>query len=377
MRTLGLEFYKVNADKIFLSNDFTHNDIAFILDGKAGYIWKGKKAKDLDELAAKKVESLIQKKFPETSFQLIPKADIYESDNPRIKDIKVELNKRLPNPLISQIKDKPKSIFEKVKEKYRSIKNYEDSWKWRSKLSNITNLWRLLVINVIVLIISILLMINKSIFYFQLNDFMLLIALISLGAIFVINLVYIIFPMKIQVLELYKEKKKSESLEDKAKLPPSPKLPKKKKRISKKKIQKIEIPELKPKSKKAKKKKTKEGIEYETEEDQDLGIPSIPNAPKKRLNIKIKDPNLSTEVIDKMKEMEDKKTEVVLVRCDKCESVIPVPVPKDAVLKSDLPIVPISYVHKNKDKEQHCITIFLDKDFDIRRRRFSDVIINN
>jgi hypothetical protein len=188
--------------------------------------------------------------------------------------------------------------------------------------------------------------------------------------------------MKIQVLDLYKEqgtkpeKKTIKGQEEK--LPPSPKLPKRDKKKSKKKLtKKIQIPEIKPKLKKTtKRKNTSDALEYESEEDQELGIPSIPNAPKKKLNVKIEDPQLSTEVVNKMEEMEDKNTEVVLVNCDRCKSVIPIPVPKKAVLDSDLPIVPISYVHENEKNEQHCITIFLDKDFDIRRRRFSDVIIN-
>ncbi|MFO8019474.1 MAG: hypothetical protein R6U96_12660 [Promethearchaeia archaeon] len=367
-----LEFYKVKEDKIFLSNDFTHNDIVFILDGKAGYIWKGKKAKNLDELTAKKVESLIRKRFQDTNFQLIQKANIYESDNPKIKEIKKGLNKRLPNPVISSIKNTPKSFFYKIKEKYKKIKNYEDSWKWRSKLSNITNIWRLLILNVIIIFISIILMMNKSIFYLQLNDFSLLIALLSLGIISIMNLIYIIFPMKIQVLDLYTKEKRKEG-----ELPPSPKLPEHKKgvRKTKAKVKKIEIPDIKPSKKKEKKGKKKESLEYSSEEEEELDVPSIPEAPEKRLNVKIEDPNLSTEVVKKMEELDKKNNEVVLVNCDRCKSVIPIPVPKDAVEKSELPIVPISYVHKNmKAKDKHCITIHLDHDFDIRRRRFSDVI---
>ncbi|MGV9198167.1 MAG: hypothetical protein ACOC4M_04950 [Promethearchaeia archaeon] len=371
---MALEFYKVKEDKIHISNKFTHDDIVFISDGKAGYIWKGENANDLDELSAKKVEKLIRKKFEGTEFQLIPKAKIYESDNPKIKEIKIELNNRLPNPILSHIKSTPSSIFNKVRKKYKKIKNYEDSWKWRKKLSNITNIWKLLIVNVVVLLISILIMINKSIFYFQLNDFVLLIALISLCFIFVLNLIYVFFPMKIQVLDLYG---KEEPEIKEGKMPPSPKLPKQKKSMHKTKldIKKIDIPEIKPKTKKGKKRKKVEGMEYASEEEKDLGIPSIPSAPKKKLNVKIKDPNLSTEVVNKMEELEDKDHKVVLVNCDRCKSVIPIPVPRDAVKQSELPIVPISYVHKNmKDKDEHCITIYVDHDFDIRRRRFSDVI---
>jgi len=58
-------------------------------------------------------------------------------------------------------------------------------------------------------------------------------------------------------------------------------------------------------------------------------------------------------------------------------AVIPVPVPKKIILKSELPVVPFSFVHKNPNqKDQHCITLHLDHDFDIRRQRLSDVVIS-
>ena len=79
-----------------------------------------------------------------------------------------------------------------------------------------------------------------------------------------------------------------------------------------------------------------------------------------------------------MKFLESPNTKVILVNCERCKAVIPVPVPKKAVLDSELPVVPISYVHKNLQKEdQHCLTIHLDHDFDIRRQRISDVVISS
>jgi hypothetical protein len=78
-----------------------------------------------------------------------------------------------------------------------------------------------------------------------------------------------------------------------------------------------------------------------------------------------------------MKKLESEKVKVVLVNCERCKEIIPVPIPKNFVLKSELPVVPISYVHKNsKKKDQHCITLHLDHDFDIRRQRISDVVFS-
>jgi len=123
--------------------------------------------------------------------------------------------------------------------------------------------------------------------------------------------------------------------------------------------------------------KGSDGVKYLSEEDIELDIPELPEAPKKKEKITLKSPGISPEIIDGMKTMKSKEIEVVLVNCERCGNIIPVPIPKKVVLNSELPVVPISYVHKNKEnKDQHCITIHIDHDFDIRRQRISDVILS-
>ena len=145
--------------------------------------------------------------------------------------------------------------------------------------------------------------------------------------------------------------------------------------------------EIKIKSKKmeiTEKKKTlneplkgSDGVKYLSKEDVELDIPELPEAPKKKEKITLKSPGISPEIIDGMKKMKSKEIEVVLVNCERCGNIIPIPIPKKVVLNSELPVVPISYVHKNKEnKDQHCITIHIDHDFDIRRQRISDVILS-
>lgn len=108
-----------------------------------------------------------------------------------------------------------------------------------------------------------------------------------------------------------------------------------------------------------------------------LEVPPIPEAPKKKDQITINSPGLSTDLLEKIKALKSKDNEVVLVNCERCKNVIPIPIPKNLIFKSELPIVPISYIHKNlKGRDLHCITIHLDHDFDIRRERISDVVIS-
>jgi len=387
-----LEFFIVKDDNIKLSNKLTHNDIVFVLDGKAGYIWKGTQAKDLDEFTAKKIELLIKETFKEVNFVIIPGIEILESDNPKIVQIKTEINQRLPKQSIVKIKEKPVTLFKKLKEKITEFKNYENSWNWRKKLSNLTNLWKLSIFNIVIIAICIILIFNQSIFHVIIGDFYLFIALIILLIIFSVNFIFVIFPMKfpIRVLNISGEVKVLETKKEKfsKKIPPKPKTPEMvaldmKKGLGELKkpfLKQMEITPLKaPKKKKGASQTTKEdGTEYLSEEDMNLGIPSIPEAPKKKEKITIDSPGLSTDLLEKVKKMESKNTKVVLVNCERCNDIILVPVPKNAVLKSELPVVPISYIHYNlKGKDQHCITIHIDHDFDIRRQRISDIAVSS
>jgi hypothetical protein len=114
-----------------------------------------------------------------------------------------------------------------------------------------------------------------------------------------------------------------------------------------------------------------------TEDDNDFNVPLIPEPPKIFNKITKDSPGLSKNLLNRIERIEKEGTKVVLVNCDRCNEVILVPIPPDIVLKSDLPVVPLSYIHKNKEGgDQHCITIYLDHDFDVRRQRISEVIFS-
>jgi hypothetical protein len=126
------------------------------------------------------------------------------------------------------------------------------------------------------------------------------------------------------------------------------------------------------------KKEEETKTEYLSNVDLELDIPVVPEAPKKKEKLMLDTSALSSDVLERMKKIESPDIKVVLVNCERCKAVIPIPIPKKAVLESELPVVPISYVHKNLEKkDQHCLTIHLDHDFDIRRQRLSDVVISS
>jgi len=130
-------------------------------------------------------------------------------------------------------------------------------------------------------------------------------------------------------------------------------------------------------SNKKKKNIDKTNLDSSNVEDVELGIPLVPESPKKNNKLTIDSPGLSADLLQKLKRLESDNVKVVLVNCERCREIIPVPIPKNYIIKSDLPVVPISYVHSNSHmKDQHCITLHLDHDFDIRRQRISDVVFS-
>ena len=123
--------------------------------------------------------------------------------------------------------------------------------------------------------------------------------------------------------------------------------------------------------------KSKKLSDNSIQKDNELAIPSIPEPPKKENRLSINSPDLTPDVLARIKKVESPDMRVVLVNCERCKAVIPIPIPKRVVLESELPIVPISFVHQNlESKDKHCITIHLDHDFDVRRQRLSDVVIS-
>ncbi len=386
-----MNFYVIKDENIKLTNELTQKDIIFVLDGRVGYIWKGKEAIDLDEFIAKKVEQQIKKKFLDVSFELIPDITITESDNPKIVEIKKEIENRLPKPSIEKIQKVSETLLEKMISRLREFKTYENSWAWRKKLSNLTNLWRLSVFNIVIILFSIILMYNFAMLHLSYGDFFLLIALFSLVAILIANLVFIIFPMSfpIEPLTIGEEmptmtafSQEIPDMEEISNIPPKPVVPELKtgkkalKKSQKLQVKQLEIGPLKASSASDLKVDTKvtEGVEYSSKEDMELDIPAIPEAPKKTAKITIDSPGLSTALLEKIKKMETADVKVVLVNCERCKEVIPIPVNKKTMLKSELPVVPLSYIHKNlQNKDPHCITLHIDHDFDIRRQYTSEV----
>jgi len=128
----------------------------------------------------------------------------------------------------------------------------------------------------------------------------------------------------------------------------------------------------KEKGKIKREKKKEESVEVLKDQEIDLDIPEVPIAPPKQ-KIKLVTPKISPKLLEKVTKGETKEIKYVLVKCDRCNEILAFPIPKKKVLDSELPIVPISYVH-SKGNDEHCLTVHIDHEFDVRRRRISDIM---
>lgn len=108
-------------------------------------------------------------------------------------------------------------------------------------------------------------------------------------------------------------------------------------------------------------------LEFASEEDKELGIP-LPPPPKK-----LKTPSISARIYESAED-DNPDVKQVLIDCKMCGKNIVVPVPKKLVLDNELPVVPVTFIH---GKRQHAITLHLDHDFQVRRRRVSDIVLDH
>ncbi|TFH30810.1 MAG: hypothetical protein E4G98_01375 [Promethearchaeota archaeon] len=99
--------------------------------------------------------------------------------------------------------------------------------------------------------------------------------------------------------------------------------------------------------------------------DSSLEIPIAPSKKPVKIEINSRDLKILThkETID---------TKYILIECNMCGSKpILMPVPKKIVLEATEPVVDVSYIHGNPE---HVVVAQLDHDFQVRRRRVSEVV---
>lgn len=371
----------------------SYDNFIFIFDAqnKIGGFWKGEFAEEFDEIFAKEIIEKIIKKFGDLDFRIFDTLDPKNEEDNNNKILKIEILKRLPNKTLWKFKRRISSLFvsKKIRSKIGEFRTFDSSWKWRRDLLNLENISKLSITNILIMFITIIFIYNIGILQLYDGTLSFLFIIFLLLALTIVNLIFVLFPMRFpgvikKIINLEDKEHEEEEVQTrkieeikviKEPLKPSiPILPSEQKSEESSKLRsliKSTTPSKKNEKEKTKKEKEK-SLESLKDGKSDLKIPEVPVAPPKQI-IKLDSPEVSPELLKKITKGETKELKYVLVKCDRCNKIIAFPVPKKKVLKSELPVVPISYIH-GKGKERHCLTAHVDHDFDIRRRRVSDVV---
>ena len=235
----AFELYKVTQTEIIPAKQITPEDIALVLDkeNKFLYVYKGKYSIPFDEFRSTKLFERIINRFLNPNVYLLKTIIPKEKDEERIIKIKEFIINHYPNLKKYEFSRKIKNIFhlKSIREQIRIFKSYENSRVWRSKLSNLTNIWRLSAFNAILLIGAVIVLLAKIILDTSNQNFIfisgntidtdlfnlwrenlnLILGLLGfiLAVGFIVNLVFILFPMKFPISPLdYGEMKKESKL---------------------------------------------------------------------------------------------------------------------------------------------------------------------
>lgn len=421
-----LKLYKIFEDDISPVTVISPKDVVVVSDAsdqknKKIFLWKGPYSPNYDEFKSVALYNRLLDLFfnPEIYIITDTKLIIDKNDSDQVKRVKDFLQQNLPD-LANYRKKRMLGNFlllTGIREKIKEFKRYESSNKWNAKVSNLTNIWRLSIFNVIAMLSVVVLLLLKlqwdlkgdNHLFYDNNHIMdpvlweiwlgSLITTLFVAAVIILivtfaNLMFVLIPMKFPInpkeTKSYSSKmlgdlkrKKEKKIEQGTgiKLPPSskskttikaPKMPPAKGKVSKSQI-KISIPAPKLPGKKTSSKAQLEMEEiekiYSSDEDAALGIPKIPMRKKIELNTNDLEIQLSMG-----NQSSDPNIKVILVECDICGKPVKMPVPKKLIEESKLPVTDVTFIH---GKDKHAVTAQIDKDFAVRRRRSAPIVFED
>jgi hypothetical protein len=231
---MSLQLFRITAKEIFPIKKFTPRHHALVVDesSKKIYVYKGKDSLSLNEFESAVLYERIMNRFLNSKIFLIYTLKYDEEDGEEISRIKAFLKKNLQNQMSYKVGKGFKHVFllQGIQDRIKEFKNYEKSRVWRQSLTNLSNIWKLSLFNVIGLSIVIIALGLKlgldviptikdsaiDLIWTENLVILIIICLSILVIIMLVNLAFILFPMKFpiepaQLKMMKREKKQSES----------------------------------------------------------------------------------------------------------------------------------------------------------------------
>ncbi len=217
---MDLKLFKVTNNDFMEMTKVEPTDLVIVenIDEKTIYVYKNPSQSVYDEFESQELYDLILNQFLNPQIILLKSLHATKMDSDAVKQVKTFISEAFPNKFGWALRNFFQNVFglKKIRKNIQIFKNYEYSGVWRRRLSNQTNLWKLSLFNVIsslsIMILSLLLIFVAILPVYQAGELgegfgiwlqnmsiyqSVLIAIA--GVIFVINLIFVLFPLRFPI----------------------------------------------------------------------------------------------------------------------------------------------------------------------------------
>ena len=219
-----MKLFKITKDEITETKNVSPEDIALVLneETKTLYVYKGEKSTVYNELKSDALYERITNEFFNPKIFLIKSLDVKKQDHLEIVQAKNFILSHFPNMKKFYAIYYLKNIFllHQIRKNNKLFKNFDKSRIWRLRLSNTTNLWYLSILNTITLLFLVIGLLwklftlgntgfidinNNTVdpigwqYWFENLQLFIGISAIILIILLVVNLVFVLFPMKFPI----------------------------------------------------------------------------------------------------------------------------------------------------------------------------------
>ncbi len=219
-----MKLFKITKNEITETKNVSPEDVVLVLNEeiKTLYVYKGEKSTTYNELKSDALFERITNQFFNPKIFLINSLDVKKQDHLEIVQTKNFIMSHLPNMKKFWVIYYLKNIFllHQIRKNNKVFKNYDKSRIWRLRLSNTTNLWYLSLLNTITLLLLVIGLLWKMFtlgnanfinlsnntvdpikwqYWFENLQLFFGISAIILMILLLINLIFVLFPMKFPI----------------------------------------------------------------------------------------------------------------------------------------------------------------------------------